>query len=198
MATPTIDVSFLGYFSPIFVFVLIFVTVYALLQFTKMLGENKILHALIAVFISILFLFSGGATTVVLFMAPWFTVFFIFLLFLLMSYKLFGASDQQVKNVITNSKAVQYSVFAVAIIIGLFGLGFGFGQELLGYSGTTTDTVDALDDLGDGSTATGDFQQNLAATLFNPRILGMVMILVIASLTIRAMSAPLRPEWPHS
>jgi hypothetical protein len=195
MATPTIDVSFLGYFSPIFVFVLVFVTVYALLQFTKMLGENKILHALIAVFIAVLFLFSSGATTVILFIAPWFTVLFMFLIFLIMGYKLFGATDQQLKNVISKSHAVQYSVLAIGIIIALFGLGAGFGQELLGAT-QDGDTVGALDSLEEGSTATSDFEQNLTATLFNSRVLGMVLILIIASLTIRAMSAPMRPEWP--
>jgi hypothetical protein len=114
-----------------------------------------------------------------------------------MAYKLFGATDDQIKNVISNSHAIQYGVFTIGIIIVLFALGAGFGQELLGYTQDVGEAVDTQSiDTGTGSTATSDYTKNLIATLFNTRILGMVLILAVASLTIRAMSAPLRPDWP--
>jgi hypothetical protein len=200
MATPTIDVSFLQYFSPIFVFVLIFVTVYAMLQFTNFMGKNKFLHAIIGILLAIIFMFSGAATTVVMFIAPWFTVLFIFLIFLIMAYKLFGATDDQIKEVITNWSAGQYLIGAVAIVIIIIGLSSALGQDFLGYTQDTGDLTDGsaavagigITDAGGGSTATSDFQQNVVATLFNPKILAMVLILVIGAFTIRAMSSPTR------
>jgi len=194
MATPTIDITFLQYFSPIFVFVLVFVIVYAMLRFTKFMGENKILQSLISFFVAIIFLFSSSATTVVVVLAPWFTVFFIFIVFLLMAYKLFGATDDQIRNVLANVHAVHYTVLIVGIIILLFALGAGFGQELLGF--TQGGDTAAATDVGDGSTGSSSYTQNLVATLFNTRVLGMVLILIIAAFTIRSMSASLRPDWP--
>jgi len=197
MATPTIDITFLEYFSPIFVFVLVVLIVYAMFYFTKFMGSNKTIHWAIAAIVGIVFMFSTKATTVVTVLAPWFTVFFIFLVFLIMAYKLFGATDDQIKNVISHSHAIQYGVFTIGIIIVLFALGAGFGQDLLGYTQDVGEAVDTSGrEAGTGSTATSDYTQNLIATLFNTRILGMILILAVASLTIRAMSAPLRPDWP--
>lgn len=197
MATPTLDVGFLGYFSPIFVFILIFTMVYGALQFTKLLGDNKILHAGIALVIAIIFLFSASAITVITFIAPWFTLLFIFIIFILIAYKLFGATDDQIKTVITKASALQYTILALAIIILLLGLGAGFGQELLGYSADISESRDAAVEAVEGGTATGSYQQNLVATLFHPKILGMILILVIAAFTIRAMTPKLRPDWPY-
>ncbi len=195
MATPTIDVGFLSYFSPIFIFVLVFVMGYGTFQFTKLFGENKILHALIALFIAVVFLFSTTATTVVMFIAPWFTVLFIFIVFILMAYKLFGATDSQIKKVISKESSIQYFIIAVGIIILILGLGMGFGQELLESAGGVMETRDALTEAGEGSTATASFQKNLVATLFNSKILGMVLIMIVAAFTIRAMTSPLRKDW---
>lgn len=197
MATPTLNISFLQYFSPIFIFVLVFVMVYGILQFTKFLGENKVLHALIGFFIAVIFLFSTEAITVVQVIAPWFTVLFIFVIFILMAYKLFGATDDQIRNVMTHASALQYTILALGIIILLFGLGAGFGQKLLGYSADIADVRDAATEAGEGSTATSSYQQNLIATLFNPKILGMILILTIAAFTIRAMTPKMREDWPY-
>ena len=143
MAIPTIELGFLQYFSPIFIFLLVFVIVYAICQFTKLAGENKILHAIIAFLVSIVFLFSTTATTVVTFIAPWFTIMFIFILFMLIAYKLFGATDDQIKTVISKSSTLQYFVLAIGIIIALFGLGSAFGQNLLGFTEDVSTTSEA-------------------------------------------------------
>lgn len=193
MAIPTLELGFLQYFSPVFVFLLVFVIVYAILQFTKFAGTNKILHAIIAFLVSIVFLFSTSATTVITFIAPWFTIMFIFIIFMLVAYKLFGATDEQIKNVISKSSTVQYFILAVGIIIALLGLGSAFGQELLGF---TQDISSAQEVAGTGEVSTASYQQNLVATIFNPRILGMILLLVIAAFTIRAMTPTLKPDWP--
>ncbi len=197
MATPTLDVGFLSYFSPIFIFVLVFTMGYGVFQFTKMFGDNKVLHALISFFIAVVFLFSTAATTVIMVIAPWFTVLFIFIIFILMAYKMFGATDSQIKEVVSKASAVQYTILALGIIILLFGLGAGFGQELLEGAGDITDVRDAATEAGEGSTATSSFQQNLISTLFNEKILGMALIMAIAAFTIRAMTPALKKDWPY-
>ncbi|MBI4896403.1 MAG: hypothetical protein HY832_02545 [Candidatus Aenigmarchaeota archaeon] len=200
MATPTLDVGFLSYFSPVFIWILIFTLTYAMMQFTKFLGENKIIHAGVGLIIATVFLFSTSAASVVMFIAPWFTVLFIFAVFLLMAYKLFGATDDQIKSALANQSSIQYTILALGIIILLFGLGAGFGQNLLGYTSDSTSVSaaieggQALNEAGTGSTATSSFQQNLVATLFNPKVLGMLLILIIGAFTIRGMTGIMTDE----
>lgn len=195
MATPILELGFLQYFSPVFVFLLVFVIVYAIMQFTKFAGTNKVLHAIIAFLVSIVFLFSTSATTVVTFIAPWFTIMFIFIIFMIVAYKLFGATDDQIKNVISKSSTVQYFILAVGIIIALLGLGSAFGQNLLSVTQDISEAQEtATGEAGD--VASASYQQNLVATIFNPRILGMILLLVIAAFTIRAMTPTLKPDWP--
>ncbi len=195
MATPTLDIGFLNYFSPVFTFLLIFVIVYAILQFTKFAGTNKILHSIISFLVAVVFLFSTSATAVVTFIAPWFTIMFIFIIFMLVAYKLFGATDEQIKTVISKSSTLQYFVLAIGIIIALFGLGTAFGQHLLGFTQEVSEAEAAA--TGEGDVASSSYQQNLIATLFNPKILGMILLLVIAAFTIRAMTPALKPDWPE-
>lgn len=202
MATPTLDVGFLTYFSPVFIWVLIFTLIFAMMQFTKFLGNNKAIHAFIGLIIATVFLFSTEASTVVMFIAPWFTVLFIFAVFLLMAYKLFGATDDQIKSALANQSSIQYTILALGVIILLFGLSAGFGQTLLGYTSpadaastnAVAEGVNAMNQAGTTSTATSDFQQNLVATLFNPKILGMLLILVIGAFTIRGMTGVMIAE----
>ncbi len=112
-----------------------------------------------------------------------------------MAYKLFGATDDQIKTVISKWHSGQYMIAAIAIIIMLFGLGSGLGQNLLGYTQEEA-AAGEVTGLGEDSTATASYKQNLVATIFNTRVLGMILILIIASLTIRAMSATMKPDWP--
>ena len=168
-----------------------------MMQFTKFLGDNKIIHAGIGLIIATVFLFSTLAATVVMFIAPWFTVLFIFAVFLLMAYKLFGATDDQIKSALANQSSIQYTILALGIIILLFGLGAGFGQDLLSYTSDSTSlssATEGVSEAGTGSTATSSFQQNLVATLFNPKVLGMVLILVIGAFTIRGMTGVMVDE----
>ena len=194
MATPMIELGFLNYFSPIFVFLLVFVIVYAIMQFTSFAGKNKILHALIGFLIAVVFLFSTSATTVVTFIAPWFTIMFIFIIFMLAAYKLFGATDDQIRGVISKNSTVQYFILALGIIIALFGLGSAFGQDLLGATQGISEAQDTTTATEAGDVASASYQQNLVATLFNPKILGMILLLVIAAFTIRAMTGIMKPD----
>ena len=65
MATFLDAVGTLEEFSVIFIFILIFIVLYGLLQYTKMIGENKAIHAIISLAVSIIFLFSQTASKII-------------------------------------------------------------------------------------------------------------------------------------
>ena len=113
MATPMMDVSVLNYFSPIFIFILIFAFVYGALFKTRIFGSNKILAGIIGLIIALLFVLITPLTKVVLIIAPWFTILFIFVLFLIVAFKLFGATDDNISSVIRNHSGVQWTLIII-------------------------------------------------------------------------------------
>lgn len=195
MATPTLDVGLLQYFSPIFSFILIFTLVYAVLQFTKLLGNNKVVHATLALVVGAFFLFTPNASGVIMFITPWFTVLFIIIVFMLISFKIFGATDDQIRGVISNWGGLQWLIGIIGIVIIIAAFGNVFGQKFLGFT-QGNQAVLPTNQNGELPTGTGDFEQNVAGVFFHPKILGMILILIIAGLTIRALSGVMKPDWP--
>lgn len=195
MAVPMIDFGFLEHFTPIFSFVLVFALVYAALQFTKFLGENKVIHAVISFIIALIFLFTLDVTAVVMTIAPWFTILFIFIIFIIMAYKLFGATDDQIKNVITHHSTIQWVIGIFAVLIIIYGLSVAFGPKLLGYSvGEDEGIPRQMEEVP--ASGTSDFFANVAGVFFNPKVLGMLLLFFIATFTIKQLCDPMTPKWP--
>ena len=186
----------LGRFVPT---LLVLVIVYAVLNFTKALGDNKIIEALVAVFIAALFLVSDTASNVIAFMAPWFVILFIFLIFTIIAFKAMGVTDAQIFGAMKSYRSISIWVISLSIIIGLLGIANTYGQGLLsrqpGYEqytanpdGTfTSPEGDIVSSIPPGS-ATGSFRTNLTRTLFHPEILGFALIGLIASFSIYFMT----------
>jgi len=218
--------TLLEQFSGLLSVFLVLLVVYAILQYTKMLGNNKFLHALIALMIAAIFGFSRGAQQVLSFAAPWFTILFFFIIFMIMAFKIFGASDADVLGVLRSDsfRFVAWWIVAFAVIIALFAFSGVFGQGLLkiGAGGGSTpartqymtvdgqvvvsDQVTVIDGVpylksgeeliivSDGTVIdteagvnSNDFQSNLYNTLFHPKVLGMIFIMLVATFTMRAM-----------
>ena len=202
-----LDISGLSFFSSIFTFILIFVTVYALLTYGKILGSNSGLHSLIAISIAVLFMFSKDAISMVNFMIPWFTIMFIVIILMIMAYSLFNPGANLVSVLGSGHKTVVYWVITLSVIIILLGLSNTYGQKVgpylsengdnsasLGSNGVYNNDTNTLSGAADnfrgtGNTNTGDFQQNLGATIFHPKMLGMMFILLLGTFTILLMTS---------
>jgi hypothetical protein len=74
----------LGFFMPIFSFLLVFVIVYALLAKTQVLGENKFVHLLISFLLAIFFIVNVSLVEFVNFNSAWFAVFIVCIFFILL------------------------------------------------------------------------------------------------------------------
>ncbi len=197
MAVPTLDLSVLEYFSPILTFILVWVFVFGIFQFSKVFGENRVLHGIIAFVIGIIFMFSADVTTIVMFITPWFTVFFIFAMFVLIFFKIFGATDSQIHNVISHHGGLRWTMIIICIVLLLVGGSMAFGQKWLGYTqDNTMDGLPANQNTGVDSSATTDYNANAAAVFFNPKVLGMLLILIIAVFTIKTLGDPMGKIWP--
>ncbi|MBI4149899.1 hypothetical protein HY488_00685 [Candidatus Woesearchaeota archaeon] len=196
MAT-ILDVGVLANFSIVFAMVLIIAIVYGILQFTKAFHGTKGLHILIAFIVGLLFILTPDVTRAVSIMIPWFTLLFIFIVFLLMAYKIFGATDADIVGVLRTDRTIAWVIVIIAIVIAIGSFSSVYGQRFLAEtvpgapvepSGAPTGAVAGVTP----SAATPSFSGNLAATFFHPKILGMLFLFLVAVFTIAVLAMEAR------
>lgn len=168
-----LQISVLKYFSLIFPALLVFVIVFALLEKTKVLGENKAVHAIIAIAIGFIVIVFEDVIDIINYMAPWFVLLFVFFVLLLVLYKMLGASDESIAGFFTKSKGIQILLVGIGLVILIAAIGHVYGQRMLPLTAGGGVNVTAI---GEPTT----FKENILVTLFNPKILGVIFILVVA------------------
>lgn len=176
-----LDIGLLNYFSIIFPALLVFSIVFAILKTTKILGDNDVINALVAVALGFMVLLSEDIVSIINYMAPWFVLVFIFVILLVLVYRTLGATEQDIGDFIRTDRPIKWAIFSVGIIIFLAALGNVVGEKIGPYLGeqsnVTTEEIQA-------GVATGSWSQNVGATIFHPKILGMALIMLIAVFTI--------------
>ncbi|MBR9690062.1 hypothetical protein GOV08_00065 [Candidatus Woesearchaeota archaeon] len=190
-----LDISGLNFFSSVFTYILVFVVVYALLTWGKVLGSNKGIHALMSAAIAILFMFSKDAIEVINFVVPWFTMMFIVILLMLMAYSLFNPGGDIFGLLVGSGKhrVVIYWVIILSVVVILIGLGRTYGERVGPYLDEEGNPIDSDGNIisgsgdnfrGDGFTNTADWETNVGATIFHPKMLSIIFILLLGTFTI--------------
>ena len=167
MATFLDTLGILNFFAPLLTAVLVFTIVFALLAKTRLLGDNKVVQSLVAILLGLLVLLVPDVIELVNFMAPWFVLVFVFLVMLLMMYRMFGMSEETIVHFMVNDRAVNWALFGIGIIIISVAIFNVFGQRAL-----------------DAGTAGDEFQSNLFSIVFNVKVLGLLLVFAIAIFTI--------------
>ncbi len=182
-----LDLGLLKNFAAVFAFLLVFAVVYGLLGFSKMFGEKKGLYGIIALAAAILTVFSPVALGIITNMAPWFTVLFIFLIFLLIAYQLFGITNTDISETIKASAGIKWAIFIVGFLIVVYAASAAFGPGLL--------SAPPSGQLAANATSSGgspDFNQNVKMTIFHPKIVGMLFILLVATAAIGLLGGKMK------
>jgi len=182
-----LEVGILNYFSIIFPALLVFVIIFAILEKTKLLGENKSLHAIVAIVSAFLTMISTDIAAVINFGAPWFIMVFVFLTLMLLIYRFMGASEADLAAA-AKEKTVAWTIFAVSIIIVISSISHVYGQKLLERSAGEADL--ATGEAGERAIAAGDdtFRSELLDALFNPKVLGLMFIFLVAVFTVSLLT----------
>ncbi|MFH1505682.1 MAG: hypothetical protein ABIE94_01695 [archaeon] len=176
MAT-LLDVSLLGNFTNIFMFLFIFIVVFAILGMTKAFGEAKQgLNAMAAILVAVLVLLSKTLMGMLTTMVPWFIFTVIVIFFILFFLKMVGMKDSTIGEAVKKPHVYSIIIIVVVLII-LVGFVKSFGPTLLaqqpiigGDTGVNATNV----------TAPNEFTQNIYKTAFNPKVLGFIVIMLIA------------------
>ena len=180
MATP-LDIGALKQFSGIFSFMFVLVLVYAILSTTPWFKERKGLAGLISLLAAFLTLFSTIASKTITLMAPWFVLFVIFTILFILMFMIFGYDIKTITDFVTSGEfGIGIWVMAIMIVIGVGSLVAVVNEEV-GFQKLTGGNVSMA-----GEPVTSDF--GFWQTLFHPKILGMVLVLMVAFFTVRQIS----------
>lgn len=184
-----VNFDFLANFSAIFTFLLILVGAYAALSHYKILGENAAIHFTLSFLVAILAAIFPFTNKLIANMAPWFVILGLFIGFLLVGYILMGWSQEDISKKITSTPAHNWAWFIIAVVIFAAALSSSFGPGLLSpdISETASDTHPSFSTDGGG-----DFQRNVRAVVFSPKVLGMLLVLFVAVAAISTLGGKVR------
>jgi hypothetical protein len=188
------DTALLEKFSIIFTWILIFAVVYGVAEMTKII-QSKPLVAIIAFCIATLAIITPAMPKILSSLAPWIVIIAIVILFLLMLANFLGIPTIQIVSGLGGRGAI-WLVMAPLLIAVIFSLSSVFGQNLLEQrtSGNDTTIVTAT-----SSDTSSSHDQSVILALTNPKVLGVVIILLIAMFAILFLtgtaSLPI-PRWP--
>ena len=110
---PVADISSIGYFLPIFSFLLVFIVVYAILMKTGVLGDNKGVSLFISLILASFFIVNARMVEFVEFSSSWFVVFLICILFILMLLAFMGKDSLKL---VAENKGVAWGLVGVLVI----------------------------------------------------------------------------------
>ncbi len=186
-----LDISLLEKFSIIFPFLLAFVVVYGGLSTTKILGENKAVHSFFAIIVAFFTFLSPAVRAIINRMAPWLILLFIFTIFVIMAFKTYGATDADILGQIRHAKYGPQIVWFFVSIILIIVIGSITSVTLKG-SDKGIRPIGSNITTAEGVTTTQDVTKEKSVfwdTLLHPKVLGLIVILLIANFTVAKLAS---------
>jgi uncharacterized membrane protein YozB (DUF420 family) len=159
-----LDITALENFSVIFVFLLVWIIVYAILLYTKVLGQNQFVSIITGLVFAILAIMSPLATLIVKSIIPFVAVVLILVIIVTSTSGMFGKVDV---DSLPGLKGVVIVILVIALIVGS-----------LAIVRENIKVPERGEDFGKVSTV-----------IFHPNFLGMVLLLLIAVFTVGLLAA---------
>ena len=183
------DASVLAVFVPVFVFLFIFVVLFAILEKTKLFGDNtKALNVMAAFSVAVIATFTGKLVNLVTIITPWIAFMFIVMLFIVTMFMFFGVETQKGLSRGVGKQSFwmimgETPVFVMVLIIVFIALTQVFETQLSPYQ-----TVDGVVVDQDGQVVAAEDvnpRSEALRTLTHPRILSALFILIVSALAVR-------------
>jgi hypothetical protein len=165
-----LDTGLLDFLLPVFSMMFVYAIIFAVLQKTKVLGDQTGTNALIAVVIAVLFAITPGTMEFIGAIAPWFVVILIIIFSFMLLFMFMGVKLEVFEDIAKNEASIRWTVLIVGIIIVIIGLTSVFGPIF----GTPT-----------GGEGIGN---EIQKSIFDPKVLTTVFILLIVGQAVRLIS----------
>lgn len=179
-----LDIGLVSQLGGIFSFIFVWVVVFAVLSYTKILGDKKNLYSIIAVAIALLTIFTPSVLAIIQVVIPWLTFLMIMLVFLVLILLSIGFNMEHVTSTLRSknwSNTIVIFIIVIVAIIVLSGIGQTFFNPEKQAEQQQTETVV---DPATGVTTRGDVGSEgsgaLFATIFHPKVLSLILIMLIA------------------
>ena len=169
MATP-IQTDVVNFLTPIFIFIIVFVGSYALLNKTKVLGTNQGLQALAAFAASMFFILNPAGRALVVVGTPWLMFFGLLVVGIVAFLLFFGVKDKDIADVMGGPTMLTISI-SFFVILFLVVLSMVYGPIFMSDNSPT-------------------FWGAVKRTLYHPRVLGAIFLIVVASYIVRWVPLP--------
>ncbi|MBI4448776.1 hypothetical protein HY641_01990 [Candidatus Woesearchaeota archaeon] len=187
MAAP-INLGLLYNFNIIFPFLLVWILVYAVLGYTKALGNNKALHAMVALLLAFMAMFSPIAIRSIQIMAPFFVVLMVFLVFFMLAIMTIGIEETTVMAAVKKPENL-FIIWWIAAFVLI--IGFGSFFKAIAESGGVPGFAEGA---GTPTTPGGEIpasgqEEDFFKTLFHPKVLGLVFVMLVALFTVNRLAS---------
>jgi hypothetical protein len=184
-----LDLGGLTIFQRVWPFLLVLTVVYAILGTVEPFKDNKSIRALIAFVMAVLTLLYPIAWKTINLAAPWFVLLGVLIIFILIAYQMFGVKSDTIAGVFSSKEygtTAVYWLLAIIVIIAVGSLSSVVSEEKK-FSSLTEGGIAPTEGLPAGSTsgqAATTEEAGFWSTLTHPRVLGLVLVLLIAFFTI--------------
>lgn len=177
MAVP-VEVTLLSRYAFIFIVILVYAVVYGALKVSKVFGSEAVNH-LIAITLAIIVLFVPGLIDVIKYFGTWIVVLLLVAMMAILLIRFMGASEEDVKNIITGNKIITYWIVAIFVIVLLAALGKVY------FAGLEDGEEGPGEIITEGK---GPGEIRFWETFFHPNVMGFILIMLIAVFAILALS----------
>src|SRR3989338_7637930 len=174
-----LDTSVLKAFDVVYAFLFVWALMYAILHKVKFVSTSSGVNAVIATAAAFIVILSRNIVEMINFMIPWFTIVIIMVVLLLLIFQIFGFKEADMAKAVKD-KAIYWTLIGIAIVIMFAAFSNVFGQSILEAG------QQARGEIND--TSVPGFQQSLFVTLFNPKVLGLIILFAIAVMTVALLS----------
>ena len=181
-----LDIGFLEHFRIIFPFLLVLVLVYAGLTMT-MMKDKKGIAAFVALGLAIMTLFSNLIIEIINLMTPILVIFFIIIIFIFIGFGIYGVNPTNILHA-EYGKHIGWWTFIVFLLIII-----GSINSVLSEQGGVPGPGATGHYIGNGTQlagtgAEGTQQGVFFTTIFNAKVLGMIVVLIISMITIQRLT----------
>jgi len=159
-----LDVTALENFSIIFVFLLAWIGGYAMLLYTKIMGQNQFINIILSLLFGIFVIISPLATLIFKTLAPVAAVVMLLVVIVYSASSMFGKVEME------SLHGLKWTVFII-LIIGV----------IVGTAAIVRENIDVPE--------RGEDFSKISTVVFHPNFLGLVLILLIAVFTVGLLAA---------
>jgi len=169
MASPFASGAASEFLITTLIFIFLFAILYALISKIELFGKNTAVHVLIAFSTSLLIIFIPETKALINFMTPWFVIFIILVVFMLLAVMTLGIKSSEITNWLKNvSPGTLSTVVIVVLILFLFAAYKVFGPVF---------TMAGPEETG--------LWASITRVILQPKVLGVIFLLLIASAIVK-------------